>query len=188
MDADSGRIPVADTTQSLIFSSEKKDGVLPVTDEYGRLLARVSSPRSRAHFNVTDPDGRTLCLASARWWGLGAWTVTDVDGKRMLAPRANLLKSRALIHLDRDGDLVLRGKSWGEGVTIRDAEGRSVVEAGSPPASPSAARHRGDVVLVQVPEALRLAEVISVVHIWRMATKAAVTSSAAVSTSVARGA
>ena len=179
---------MADTTRSLIFSSEKEDGVLPVTDEYGRLLARVSSPRSRAHFNVTDPDGRTLCLASARWWGLGAWTVTDADGKRILALRTNLLKSRAVIHLDRDAELVLQGKSRGEGFTIRDAEGREVVEVGSPPASPTAARHRGDVVLVQVPEALRLAEVISVVHIWRMAKKAAVTTSAAVSTSVARGA
>ena len=63
---------MADTTRTLIFSSKKEDGALPVTDEYGRLLARVSSPRSRAHFNVTDPEGRRLCLATAGWWGLGA--------------------------------------------------------------------------------------------------------------------
>ena len=92
-----------------------------------------------------------------------------------------------MVHLDRNGDLVLQGHGWGRSFTVRDADGRIVVETGSLPASASRDRHRGDVVLVRIPEALRLAEAICVVHIWRLAKKAAVTSSAAVSTSVARG-
>jgi hypothetical protein len=178
---------MAETSRTLIFSFTAEDGALPVTDEYGRLLARVSSPRSSAHFNVTDPDGRRLCSARAAWWGLGGWAVTDVDGERMLSVKANLLRSRAAISLTRGGDLVLEGKGWGKGFLIRDAVGRVVVESGSPPASPSARRPHGDVVLVRLPGALRLPEVVAVVHIWRLATKAAVTSSAAVSSSVARG-
>jgi|1185.fasta_scaffold601638_1 hypothetical protein len=42
-------------------------------------------------------------------------------------------------------------------------------------------------VLVEIPGVLRLAEIISVVHIWRMVKTAAVASSAAASFSVARG-
>src|SRR4051812_42569017 len=150
-----------DTIRTLIFSSDKQEGALPVTDEYGRLLARVSAPSSRAHLKVTDPDGSGLCLASVRWWGLGAWPVTDVRAKPLLSMTTNLFKSRAVVHLDGDGELVLHGNGWGDGFTIRDADGRYVARTSSEPPSPGAARHPDDMVLVEIPGVLHLAEIIS---------------------------
>jgi len=113
--------------------------------------------------------------------------VTDVRAKPLLSMTTNLFKSRAVVHLDGDGELVLHGNGWGDGFTIRDADGRYVARTSSEPPSPGAARHPDDMVLVEIPGVLHLAEIISVVHIWRMVKKAAIVSSAAASSSVAGG-
>lgn len=135
---------------------------------------------------MTDPDGRRLCLASARWWGLGPWTATDADGSRLLSMTTHLVKNQAAIHADRGGELVLQGNAWGRGFTIRDAEDCCVARTSSEQASPDAP-HPDDVVLVENPGVLGLAEFVSIGHIWRKAKKAAIASSTAASSTVAHG-
>ena len=112
--------------------------------------------------------------------------MADVDGNRLLSMTTNLVRNRAVIDAGRGGALVLEGNAWGRGFTIRDAEDRCLVRAGSEKAS-AAAPDADDVVLVENPGVLDLAEIISIGHIWRMAKKAAIASSTAASSTVARG-
>jgi hypothetical protein len=163
-----------------------KDSALPVMDDQGQLLARIRAPWSANRFVVTDLDGRRLCLASARWWGLGPWTVTDADGNRLLSMTTNPVRKPSGHRRGSRRRSRPSGQRLGRGFTIRDADDRCVARTSSEKAEPGAP-HPDDVVLVENPDVLGLAELISIARIWRTAKKAAIASSTGASSTLARG-
>jgi hypothetical protein len=158
----------------LIFSSETEDGTLYVRDAQGQRLAQVSSPSTRGQFTVRDLHGHALCRASARWWGMWGWTVTDPSGVPLLSLTENLLTNQAAVHLARGRDLLLRGDPWGHGFTIEDGGGRCVARADGQQAW-EWGHHPDEIVVVELPSALYVHEAITIVQIWRRIRQAAST-------------
>ena len=173
------------TEQDTLFFPERRiDGAFPVTDAHGNPVARVTATWSGGRFSVTSIDRGQLCEgATSRWWLSGKWQVNDADGAPLLTVAAKPLRNSAVVHLARDGDLIVRGSPWRRDFTVADPQGRTVLSA-APRTSSVSPRQHDYAVHQSTPGALRLAEVIAIVQVWRMVKKSDAAVLAATSTTV----
>ena len=169
----------------LFFPDRRTDGAFPVTDAHGNPIARVSAAWSGGRFTVTGIDGSPLCAGgTSRWWRSGKWQVSDADGAPLLTVTAKPLRNTAVVQLARDGELTLRGSPWRRDFTVLGQDGRTVLSA-APRTSALSPRQHDYAVHQPTPGALRLAEVVAIVQVWRMVKKADVAVLAATSSTAA---
>lgn len=155
----------------LVFPDRRIDGAFPVTDGHGNPIARVSAAWSGGRFTVTTIGGEPVCAGStSRWWLSGRWQVSGADGTPLLAMTARPLRNAADVQLARGGDLTVRGSPWRRDFTVIDDRGRTVLSG--VPRTPAVSSRQHDYAVHQpTPGALRLAEVIAIVQVWRMVKK-----------------
>ena len=170
---------------TLFFPERRIDGAFPVTDAHGNPVAKVTAAWSGGRFSVSAIDGDPLCEGvTSRWWLSGKWQVTDADGVPLLTVTAKPLRNAAAVQLARGGELIVRGSPWRRDFVVVDQDGRTVLSA-SPRTSAVSPRQHDYAVQQSAPGALRLAEVIAIVQVWRVVKKSDVAVLAATSSTAA---
>jgi uncharacterized protein YxjI len=161
---------MADTlATTLVFADRRRAGAYPVTDQSGADVALIRRGLGRERFVAEDPTGARLCAGSAGRWGTSnLWRATGSAGEPLLELRKDLLRTRAGLRLERGGDLVVHGSVWRRDFEVR--EGDLVVLSAVPRTSALSMRPY-EYGVQQHSDRLTLAEIVAVVHIWRMLRK-----------------
>jgi uncharacterized protein YxjI len=154
----------------LAFPDRRHEGRFPVTDQDGRVVARISARWSGTSFTVTDAGGRPLCAGTAGRWGLArSWRATGPDGRPLLSVTTSLMFTKAEVHIERGADFVVRGSAWRRDFAVTDVDGQTVLTAVPRTSSWSFRQH--DYAVQQTRPVLDLAEVVALVQTWRMVRK-----------------
>lgn len=158
-------------SETLFFPDRRIDDAFAVTDAEGNPIARIAATWGGGRFTVTTIGGEPLCAGStSRWWLAGRWRVSDANGTPLLAMTAKPLRNAAVVRLARGGELTVRGSPWRRDFTVADPQGRTVLSAA--PRTSARSLHQHDYVVYRsMPAALRVAEVIAIVQVWRMVKK-----------------
>jgi uncharacterized protein YxjI len=166
---------------TLIFGDRRKAGAYLVTDPNGAIVARIRHGRGGS-FAVEDAAGSAVCSGAAGCWGMSnLWRVAGPTGEPLLTLRKHPFRSTAVVQLERGGELAVEGSIWRRSFQVRD--GDDLLLSGVP--QTSALSLRPYEYAVRSSERLSVAEVISVVQIWRQIRKRDdVSAAAAASTAV----